>query len=153
MEKNAVIQFLEDKKIEFVIRSYPIELRDTTLVAKFIGVPENRLFKSLVVVRDGKPVLVMLPSNRHLDLEKLKVELGAGKIAFASKEQAKKLTGMEVGGISPLGLLGKNIPVYIDQTVLEYDWIVFSAGQRGMTVQMAVSDVLVVIKPQILTNA
>ena len=130
MEKNAVIQFLEGKKIEFVIRSYPIELRDTTLVAKFIGVPENRLFKSLVVIKDREPVLIMLPSNRHLDLEKL-----------------------EVGGISPLGLLQKNVPIYIDGTVLEHDWIVFSAGQRGTTVQMAVADIFNVIKPQILNNA
>lgn len=145
------IKLLEEKKIKFQIRKYPVELRDTTLVAKFIKVPAGQLFKSLIVVENGtKPLLVMVPSNTRLSLEKLEAELNIQNLSLATKSQTEKFTGMQVGGISPLGLLEMNIPIYIVESVMSFDWIVFSAGQRGVTIQLPVSDFLAITRAHVL---
>jgi Cys-tRNA(Pro)/Cys-tRNA(Cys) deacylase len=146
------IKPLLDNKIESQIREYPREIRDTTLVAQHIKVPPNQLFKGLVVIEKNiNPLLVMIPSNSHLDINQLKSTLGAKELRFATIEQAEKFTGMQVGGISPLGLLDKNIPIYIDKIVTEYKWIVISAGQRGISVRVPVIELVNLIQAQFLS--
>lgn len=144
-------KLLEEKKIKFQIRKYPVELRDTTLVAKFIKVPADKLFKSLVIVENNiKPLLVMIPSNTYLNLKELEIKLDVQNLKLSTKLQAEKITGMQAGGISPLGLLDKNIPTYITEHIMHHDSIVFSAGQRGVTIQLSVVSLLAITKAHIL---
>lgn len=145
------LQTLKERKIEYEIRKYPKAIRDTTLVAQYINIPQNQLFKSLVVVAtNSKPLLVMIPSNMHLLIEELQTTLGIYSLRFATLEQAERYTGMKVGGISPLGILDKQIPIYISDAVLLYDWIVMSAGERGVSVKIATKDLLNIIEAKTL---
>ena len=55
--------------------------------------------------------------------------LGARKTSFAPKEVALKLTGMEYGGITPIGL-PEDWPIYIDESVMEQKVVVIGSGLR-----------------------
>ena len=44
--------------------------------------------------------------------------LGTRKASFASAEITKELTGMEIGGVTPVGL-PEDLPVWIDSLVME----------------------------------
>jgi prolyl-tRNA editing enzyme YbaK/EbsC (Cys-tRNA(Pro) deacylase) len=56
--------------------------------------------------------------------------LGARKVSFASMDTAVSLTGMEFGGITPIGLPA-DWPVLVDQTVIDQERVVIGSGIRG----------------------
>ena len=56
--------------------------------------------------------------------------LGARKISFASMDTAVSLTGMEYGGITPVGLPGE-WPILIDQNVMDQERVIVGSGIRG----------------------
>jgi prolyl-tRNA editing enzyme YbaK/EbsC (Cys-tRNA(Pro) deacylase) len=56
--------------------------------------------------------------------------LGARKISFAPMDTAVSLTGMEYGGITPVGLPA-DWPILIDKNVVAADHVIIGAGIRG----------------------
>ena len=61
---------------------------------------------------------------------KVRRHLDARKISFAPKETALALTGMEYGGVTPLGL-PKEWPILIDTNVVSHGHLVIGGGIRG----------------------
>lgn len=66
--------------------------------------------------------------------------LDARKISFASMETAVSLTGMEYGGITPVGLPA-DWPILVDQNVIDQKRVVIGSGIRGSKL-LAATDVL-----------
>jgi prolyl-tRNA editing enzyme YbaK/EbsC (Cys-tRNA(Pro) deacylase) len=66
--------------------------------------------------------------------------IGARKISFASMDTAVSLTGMEYGGITPIGLPA-DWPILIDQNVIDQEWVVIGSGIRGSKL-LAATEVL-----------
>ncbi|MCT7659028.1 YbaK/EbsC family protein [Mycobacterium deserti] len=56
--------------------------------------------------------------------------VGARKISFAPMESAVSLTGMEYGGITPVGL-PQDWPILIDDQVLDQQQVIIGSGIRG----------------------
>jgi Cys-tRNA(Pro)/Cys-tRNA(Cys) deacylase len=128
---------LEGKKIPYETVTYPNSERDAEKIAALLDVPADQLFKTLVVTRPpAKPLLVMLPANGQLDLKKLAAFVGEKKLKMAAHQEAEQLTGLQVGGISPLALLNKRFMMLIDESVGRYDQIYISAGQRGINLKL-----------------
>lgn len=61
---------------------------------------------------------------------KVRKHLQARKVSFASKDDALRLTRMEYGGITPLGL-SENMLIIIDEKVLQREYVVIGSGVRG----------------------
>lgn len=142
-DKTIAMKLLEGKRVPYTVYSYPDSERDAELIADLIGVPAARVFKTLVVARDrGKPMLVMVPANKQLDLKGLAKGVGEKKLKMASHNEAEELTGLEVGGISALALINKGFSIYLDKSAQDYDKILVSAGQRGLDVELAVADLI-----------
>lgn len=146
MTKNKTIamKLLEGKKVPFDVYAYPAHLRDAQEVAAAVGMPTEQVFKTLVVPRPkpGKPMLVMVPSDRQLDLKKMAKAVGEKKLKMATHQEAERLTGLQVGGISALALINRGFDIFLDETALDNDQMVISAGQRGLQIRLAVSDLL-----------
>jgi prolyl-tRNA editing enzyme YbaK/EbsC (Cys-tRNA(Pro) deacylase) len=66
--------------------------------------------------------------------------LGARKISFASMDSAVSLTGMEYGGITPVGLPA-DWPVLVDANVVDQERVVIGSGIRGSKL-LAATEVL-----------
>ncbi|MBL8797534.1 MAG: Cys-tRNA(Pro) deacylase [Planctomycetia bacterium] len=110
--------------------------------AEKLGVPPERLFKTLIVQLDGKQLaLAAVPANARLDLKKLARAAGAKKADLADPSAAERATGYVVGGISPLGGK-KRLPAYVDETVLQHAAVLVSAGQRGLQIELAPDELL-----------
>lgn len=56
--------------------------------------------------------------------------LDARKLSFAPKDTALALTGMEYGGITPLGL-PDDLPIVVDEKVLTQDYVIIGSGVRN----------------------
>jgi Cys-tRNA(Pro)/Cys-tRNA(Cys) deacylase len=120
-------------------------------VADFLGLPRRQVYKTLVVLpADGKPVLVMVPGSRELNLKNVAAAMGQKKVYMASHKEAEKLTGLQTGGISALALRHKNFAVFLDRPALELDAILVSAGKRGVNLELAVADLIRVTGAQII---
>jgi Cys-tRNA(Pro)/Cys-tRNA(Cys) deacylase len=119
-----------------------------------VGVPAAMVFKTLVVLpSEGRPILVLVPGDRELDPHRLARALGVKKVHMASQKEAEKLTGLLVGGISPLALLDRGLRVYMDRSALELDEIMVSAGQRGKNLRLRTADLIAVTAAEVVETA
>lgn len=73
---------------------------------EFLHVPEERLAKSLVYMKDKTPVLILMAGNDQLNESKLTSALG-GDVRPSHPDELKALTGADAGSIGPVGLKEK----------------------------------------------
>lgn len=132
------MKLLENRKVSYEVVEYPKTERDAEKLAAIFGVSPAIVFKTLVVPRDGrkKPLLVMVPADRQLNLKKLAKAMGEKKLKMATHNDAEKLTGLQVGGISPLALLNKGFDILIDRSAQDHEHIYISAGQKGINLKV-----------------
>ncbi|ANI91834.1 aminoacyl-tRNA deacylase [Dietzia timorensis] len=110
--------------------------------------PAERIFKTLVVALSGSGSpsalgVAMVPVDAHLDLKAVAATFGASKASMADKDEAQRVTGYVLGGVSPLGQK-KALPTVIDEAAelarLSDESIFFSGGKRGLEIEMAPAD-------------
>jgi Cys-tRNA(Pro)/Cys-tRNA(Cys) deacylase len=146
------MRLLEKSNIPYEVIPYDDSTRDATEVAEMIGVPPFMVYKTLVVEPEGankKPLLVMIASDRHLDLKKLAAAAGEKKVRMAAHKDAESMTGLKVGGISALMLTHKNWQVYIDKPATELQNLYLSAGQRGLQLRVPFTPLMALLKARI----
>lgn len=145
--KTNAMRMLEAKGIPYVAHYYSPHVHSAQGVAERLGLPIGQVFKTLVVVTDkasakGTALLAIVPGHRELDLKKLARAAGGKRLRMATQSQAESLTGLRVGGISPLALLNKGLGVFLDASADEHSEILISAGRRGINLELAVSDLV-----------
>lgn len=151
-KKLNSMRFLEREGVVYEVIEFDESIHSAEGVAAFVGVPPSMVYKTLVVIPEGsnRPMLILASGERSLDLKKLAQGTGHKKVRMAAHQEAEKLTGLKVGGISALALTAKNWPVYIDQPVTELDYLLVSAGQRGINLKIAVDDFIRVLQAQVI---
>ena len=112
-------------------------------VARDIGVPAARVFKTLVAVVDGAPVVAIVPASELLSPKKLARARGGKRAAMAEPHHAERLTGYVVGGISPFGQK-RRLPMLVDRTALDHATVYVSGGRRGIQLELSPADLLAV---------
>jgi prolyl-tRNA synthetase len=90
-------------------------------VAEFTGLPETSQMKSLVLVADGKPVLVLLRGDHQLAEQKFAAVAGDPEFRPAHPEEIREWFGAEAGSLGPVGV--RNMPILADRAL---------AGRRNM---------------------
>ncbi|HET9979115.1 MAG TPA: aminoacyl-tRNA deacylase [Ktedonobacterales bacterium] len=145
LPKTNAMRALDAHKIPYESFFYPETIHSADEVAALLGVDASRVFKTLVVLADGgRRLLVMAPGDRELDLRLLAKSVGAKSAHMALQREAEGLTGLKVGGISPLALLDKRFEVYLDESAAGLDELYLNGGQRGVNLKLRVSDLLAV---------
>lgn len=153
-KKLNTMRILEQHDIQYEVLEYPESIKDAAQVAEVLGVPYSTVYKTLVAQalndpNQKKPYLVMVPSVLQLDLKKLATAAGAKKMAMVSHDDAEKLTGLKVGGISALALTAKQWTVFLDQTATKHQHIIISAGQRGTQLRVPVTPLMSLLRLRI----
>lgn len=152
--KNNALRALDAHHIAYHVTTYSDALHTAPEIADVLGAPLEQVFKTLVVLPDApnpRPMLVVLPGAKELDLRTLASAIGEKKLRMATQAEAERLTGLQVGGISALALLPKHWRVYIDDTALLYDLIYISGGQRGLNVRLLPGDYIALTRAVPLT--
>jgi Cys-tRNA(Pro)/Cys-tRNA(Cys) deacylase len=142
--KNNVTRLLDSHKIPYTAYETPAEKLGALETAKFLNVPPEMIFKTIVLIRDKprKPILAVIPGPNNVDLKALAVVLGEKKIYLPTEREAEQLTGLQAGGISPLALINKGFQVVIDAAAQNYAEIHVSGGQRGLNIKLPVADLI-----------
>jgi Ala-tRNA(Pro) deacylase len=103
----------------------------------------------VVMIRSGdQHLMVVLPADHHIDLEK--VERVLGKTVSLDKENEFKslFPGSAIGAMPPFGNL-YGLPTYVDKRLAEQDYIVFEAGTHTDAIKMSYRDYEKIVKPKI----
>ena len=109
--------------------------------AAALGVEPERLLKTLLAELDGRLVCAVVPSSGSLDLKALAAALGGKRAVMAEPAAAERSTGYVVGGISPLGQRTP-LPTVVDETASLFDTVFVSAGRRGLSLELAPTDLV-----------
>ncbi len=141
--KTNAVRVLDQRKIAYEVHEYSPEIHSAVEAAQAMGRAPECVYKTLVVLRDtprAKPLLVMVPGDRELDLRVLAKSTGDKKLRMATQKEAESLTGLLVGGIGALALLNRGFEIWIDSAAQAHERICVNAGQRGINLELRVDD-------------
>lgn len=136
--------FLRKNNVSFTEHLYDyVEHGGTSESSQQLAVSEHAVVKTLVMQdQDAKPLIVLMHGDRQVSVKTLARQIGAKKVEPCKPEVAQRHTGYQVGGTSPFGTR-KNLPIYVERSVLELPVIYINGGNRGFLVQ---------ISPQVLID-
>ena len=147
-------RLLSQRKIAFTLHDFPDSIHSAEGVADYLDLPPERVYKTLVVLKQSpqaKPMLIMVPATQQLNLKAVAKAVGEKKVKMASQQEAERLTGLKVGGISALALLNKGFDIYLDELARNQAAVLISAGQRGLNLELAVTDLVKMTKAKWIT--
>ena len=151
MKPNNITRLLDSRKIRYAAFELPEEKLRALEAAQLIGAPPEQVFKTIVIVREGKgkPILAVTPGTHEVDLKLLAKAVGEKKVHLPTEREAEALTGLQAGGISPLALINRGFQVVLDESANRYPEIYISGGQRGLDIRLPVSDLVKLVNAKI----
>lgn len=129
---------LEQAGIAFTVHGYdydPGADRIGLQAAEALGEPPDRVLKTLMVLVDGRPGCVIVPSDREVSMKKLAAAFGGKSAQMMKPADAERLSGYKVGGISPFGQTRK-VRTAIEEQSLGHDLVYVNGGQRGLQIRL-----------------
>jgi Cys-tRNA(Pro) deacylase len=125
----------------------------TKTSARELNVDEHAVVKTLVMEdENGKPLIVLMHGDCKVSTKELARQSGHKKIEPCKPEVANRHTGFLVGGTSPFGTK-KQIPVFIEKSILDLPLIYINGGRRGFLVGVHPHDILRALSPTVVEAA
>jgi len=135
--QDRVRAALESSGVPFEIIECDPNLADTAAFCAHYGYsPEISANAILVKTKTAEPkfALCMVLASARLNVNStVRKKFPARKVSFASRDETKKLTGMEIGGVTPIAL-PEDLPLWVDAAVMECDRIILGGGGRDTKV-------------------
>jgi Cys-tRNA(Pro)/Cys-tRNA(Cys) deacylase len=141
-KRTRATDVLESAGADFSVHSYEYDADAQHIglqAAEALGEAPARVLKTLMALVDGKPVCVIVPSDREVSMKKLAAAVGGKSAQMMKPADAERVTGYKVGGISPFGQR-KRSPTVIEIQSLDHDRVYMNGGQRGLQVRLAPTD-------------
>lgn len=119
MPKKAVIEYLDSMQIEYEVIDHDAIFTITQLEEIDDFKDKDKIAKNLFLRNDNgkKHYLVLVRSDKTVDLKDLRKQIGSSRLSFGSEERLMKHLKLTKGSVSPLAIINddtKSIPVYID---------------------------------------
>lgn len=109
--------------------------------AEALGAPPCVVLKTLVAEVDGKPVCLVLASDREANMKRVAQACAGRRAAMLPAAAAERLTGYRVGGVSPFGQK-RRLPTLVDTAAAGEARVYVNGGRRGLQVRLASSDLV-----------
>ena len=137
------INIARKAKIPFKVHEYTHDPANESYgveAAQKLGVPEARVFKTLIISLDNKELVVgIVPVSSMLSMKMMARAAGAKKASMAEAADVERSTGYVLGGVSPLGQK-KRLKTIIDSYAENFSSIYVSAGRRGLEIELSPND-------------
>ncbi len=145
VSETPATKWLKEKKVSYTEHPYDyLDHGGTAESSKQLGVPEHDVVKTLVMQdENGKGLVVLMHGDCKTSTKNLARQIGRKQVEPCKPDVAQKNSGYLVGGTSPFGLR-KDMPVYVESSILERPKIWINGGRRGF---------LVGIDPKVLVSA
>jgi len=141
--KTLPMEILEQKGISYHVHEHARDQYTAEGVAEDLGVPVAQVVKAMLVQCDGSWfVLVVVPGDHRLSLEKVKAVVGAGKVRLASRQDVQRVTGYTVGAVSVMGFRQGGVLTFVDEQVLALDQVIISSGRPDAGLALSPQDMM-----------
>jgi Cys-tRNA(Pro) deacylase len=149
--ETPATKFLHQHRIAHSNHLYDYEEHGGTKVSsRELNVAEHAVVKTLVMEDENrKPLIVLMHGDRKVSTKELARQAGVKKIAPCNPDDALRHTGYMVGGCSPFGTR-KQLPVFMEKTILDLPLIYINGGRRGYLVGVHPHDILRVLAPKVV---
>jgi Ala-tRNA(Pro) deacylase len=145
--KDRLEAYLREKQVPFEVRHHPKAITAQEVAASE-HVPGKMLAKTVMVLADGKMVMLALPAPYQVDVDKAGKVLGV-EVRLAHEEEFENtFPDCEVGAMPPFGNLYE-VPVYVEAALAEDETIVFRAGTHTDTMSVSYADFENLVEPTI----
>jgi len=137
MSDTNAIKWLRAQGVDFDVLTYEFHEVGADLAAEGVGRPLEIVCKTLIVKSGSRSYWVaIVPGDRRFDTRKMAAAIGVNQADLAPHDEAEKVTGYHVGGISPVAMRRK-LPVVIEESLLAVDRILVSGGRYGVEIEIA----------------
>jgi Cys-tRNA(Pro) deacylase len=142
---TPAVKALQAAGVQFTSHYYTYEDGGgTAACARELNVDEHSIVKTIVLEADGRPMIVLMHGDMRASVKELTRITGVKTILPCAPEKTEEYTGYEVGGISPFGTR-MEIPVYIEETILNLRKVYINGGRKGYLVGMDPCDAVKIL--------
>ncbi len=144
--------FLDSRRAEYTLTDHP-QAYTAREVAAVEHLPTREVAKTVVVFGDGEYHMVVIPANKLVDFQEVRVALGLSHVRLATEEELGKLfPDCELGAMPPFGSL-YGFKLYLDSSIAGEDTITFNGGTHREVVHMHMADFRKLAEPAIVSLA
>ena len=133
-----VLDALDELGLDYEVMEIDPEHADTAAFCERYGIPPDHSANTIVVASKKEPkryaACVVLATTRLDVNRRVRKLLGVPKASFATSEEMRELTGMEVGGVTAVAL-PDDLPLWVDERIRDLDWLILGAGSRGAKIR------------------
>lgn len=130
-----LLEWLVEHDVDHEVHEHPATIR-AKATARAEGMDPRRFAKTIVLIADGRPTLVVVDAVDRVDLARAGAFLAAQAVRLATEEELQALApGCEVGTIPPVGALF-GLSVTADHAIHDDPEISFHAGSHRFTVHV-----------------
>jgi len=128
--EREVRKFFESAGLEKEIRRFAESTHNSDLAARSLGVEVGQIAKTILLMADATPLVVVISGDRRVDMKKAR-GLGHGRhVRLAGPEDVVAHTGFAVGAVAPVAL-PPGIPLYLDLSLRRFGTIYPAAGETN----------------------
>lgn len=136
----SVREALDASGVDYEILECDPNLADTAVFCATYGHAMEDSANAIVVkskTGEEKFVACVVLATTRLDVNRtVRKKLGARKVSFADPEETKRVTGMELGGVTPPGLPDE-LPLWVDSRVMGRPFVILGAGTRSAKIRVS----------------
>ena len=135
----AIADLLEASGLDYEVMPCDPELADTAVFCEHYGFPLEDSVNTIVVkAKTGgeRFAACALLADTRLDVNRcVRKRLASRRVSFASAEETARVTGMTIGGVTPLGLPAE-LPLWVDARVMKRKEIILGGGTRRSKIRI-----------------
>lgn len=146
------------QKLQSVLEANHLAFTQTTHTAAFTArevasaehLPAREVAKTVVLFGDGGFRMIVIPANKLVDFQEVRLALGLSHVRLATEDELSKLfPDCELGAMPPVGNI-YDMPVYLDSSLAAEPEIVFNAGTHREAIHMQTADYRQLVSPTIV---
>ena len=144
---KRLIDCLNENKVTYEILHHP-EAVTAQRIAQAEHVKGRHQAKVVMVKAGDQHLMIVLPADHHIDLEKVEKAVGE-PVSLAKENEFKSLfPDSAIGAMPPFGNL-YGLRTYVDRNLTDQDYIVFEAGTHTDAIKMSYRDYEKIVKPEV----
>ena len=144
---KRLIECLGENKVSYDVLHHP-EAVTAQRIAQAEHVKGRHHAKVVMAKSGDQHLMIVLPADHHIDLEKIEKAVGKSVSLDNEKEFKPLFPDCVIGAMPPFGNL-YDLPTYVDKSLAEQDYIVFEAGTHTDAIKMSYRDYEKIVKPKV----
>ena len=138
--QQRIYAFLDASGLDYDVLACDPELADTAVFCERYEIPlGNSVNTMLVKAKTGgeRFAACVLLANTRLDVNRVvRKRLQSRRVSFAGADETRSLTGMEIGGVTPI-CLPEDLLLWIDQRVMDAQYVILGGGNRSSKIRIS----------------